>query len=752
MGDGLKNQWGVSDPAQAGSDKQSKEFQATFQKELGAINEHLQYTATHAEETRHAPLAAKRDALTPSFQTALGQIDPKNAGKAQGAINKVLASTKALGAEVAKFRKEAEKAYDDWQKQKPKCDEAVKQVEELEAWEDKEAKGFRASTDAIQKQDNSRQYAAACKALESLLPKLKPVYEEYLKQKAAKEKYDPALEALQPRLAATETSRFKKLEPMQKDIATNKQEMEKAAGEKNFEEALRSVTSLATRVEGYEQALADLEKAQEAYENDLAALQPKLSCTDGVKHVKLDPMQKEIASLKQEMEKAAQDENFELADQQAKDLLTKVDEFANAVKELEEQKKAYDDALAPLLPRLDAINQSETGDLGQLQQELLTVKGQMEEAAQKEEYVEAVNLAKNLSLILDAFESAKENEIFIIEYEGKKYCGTAKDLAVLKLKLTTAAIKNVMGPLKIKAESYEAWYNDLKSLADSHYVISSVLHAVGGASLGPAGSAVAAHKAAIEKLSGVISSDPAGAQAAYESAVSAVNATGKAISAYMDALESGGNTTIAALQVVEVTCFAVAAACGAAILAPAGATLAATMQANAIAGAGFGALQTVAEEAMAPAAWGDASKIDPKAVVTKAALNAVLSGAGGALGAAGGKGAAIVVESVMVKLGCTQAAVKVAAKEIIEGGIGNAIQSVVAGMPDLITGKTTWEQFWSAVAQNFVAGGIAGRIAGKLGAKEAFKKPITGAELDAWAAGMDKAATSGTPKRFPATK
>lgn len=741
MGEGLKGQWGVGDPKAAGSDKQSKDFQATFQKELGAINEHLQFTATHAEAAKHDPLAGKRDALTPAFQSALGQIDPANAAKAKGAIDKVLADARALSGEVATFRKDVQKAHDDWQKARPKLDAAVTQIEELEGWEDKEAKNLRAASDAIVKQENDRQYAEAGKALGELEGKVKPVHEEYVKQKEAKEKYELAFDAVEPKLADCETSEFKKLEAKQQDITKTKEEMEKSVEDKNFVAALQSVGTLESLVADYETALAEIEKHKEAYEASLAELGALNVTTPTQKFKKLETMETDIATQRQTMETAATDEDFELADQSAQGLITKIPALETAQAEIEKAKADYEAALVPLEPRLEAAAKCEEGALMDLREEVHKVQAQMEQAATDEDFVQALALTGTLATFLDSLESAEANEIYIVEFKGQKHCGTMAEIAALKAAITLAGLKQVVGPLKNKATSNAGYYNDLQSLADTQYVISAVLHTIGGTSLGPVSSAVSAQNTAIDSLSGAISGDPAGAQGAYEAAVNAVNAAGKAITAYMDALEAGANNTITALQVVEVVCFAVAAACGAALLAPAGATLAATMAANGIAGAGFGALQTVAEEALAPAAFGDANKINPGEVVSKAALNAVLSGAGGALGGAGGKGSAVVVESVMVKLGCKEVVVRVAVKEFVEGGIGNAIQTVVAGAPGLVTGKTTWAQFWEAVATNFIAGGIAGRVAGKLGAKQAFDKPITGADLDAWAKGFDQGVT-----------
>src|SRR6185295_3376102 len=161
MATSLKTQMGLDDPAKAGSDKQSKEFQAAFQAELNSMNGHLQYTATHAEEGRHNALAGRRDTLIGSFQSALGQIDPANPAKANGAIGKVLANAKAINGDVTNFRREAEKAFNDWTSRQPKFDEAVHQVEELEKWEDPKAATLRALVDGIRKQVNERKYAAA---------------------------------------------------------------------------------------------------------------------------------------------------------------------------------------------------------------------------------------------------------------------------------------------------------------------------------------------------------------------------------------------------------------------------------------------------------------------------------------------------------------------------------------------------------------------------------------------------------------
>ena len=47
MSGGLKQQWGVGEAAQAGSDAQSQELKTAFEKTMNAMAEHLQYTAAN---------------------------------------------------------------------------------------------------------------------------------------------------------------------------------------------------------------------------------------------------------------------------------------------------------------------------------------------------------------------------------------------------------------------------------------------------------------------------------------------------------------------------------------------------------------------------------------------------------------------------------------------------------------------------------------------------------------------------------
>ncbi|MBC7939917.1 MAG: hypothetical protein H7Z19_09180, partial [Chitinophagaceae bacterium] len=407
----LKNEMGVDAPAQAGSDQQSQQFKASFQGELGKINENLQYTATHAEQAKHGPMAGKRDALTPAFQSALAQIDPANTGKAQGAIDSTLSTTRSVGAEVSAFREAAEKAYDDWQTRQGDFDTSIGQIEELEAWEDAKAPTLRQVSGMIQKQVDQRQYAPAGVAFDALKPKLAPIYEEYQKQKAAKEQFDPQLAALEPRLAEAATPKFDKLKPKQDEIASGKTTMDAAVAKKDYVQGLEVVGQLEGQVDTYQSALEELEQQKAAYEEALGPVQSRVQsvAVSEPQYVKLQPQAQEITSAQAGAQASAEGEEFVQALSQVQDVSSKLDALDEAKAEVDRLKAEYDSAYAAVQPRLQAAASSEPqyAKLQPQQQEIAAAQSTMEAAAQAGEYEQANTQVAELGAKLDVFEEAK---------------------------------------------------------------------------------------------------------------------------------------------------------------------------------------------------------------------------------------------------------------------------------------------------------------------------------------------------------
>ena len=420
---GLKGQWGVGNPTSTpavnspntqsskdtGSDKQAQDFQAAFQAEQGVINGHLQYTSANAEAARHDPLAARRDAMYSAFQSTLGKIDRNNPAKAQGDIDKVLGDARALSAEVASFRQQAEKDKNDWDAKQASYDEAVKQVEELVAWEDAKAPALRALVDGIRNYVNKRQYAQATTTLDQLLPKLAPIYQEYLRQKEAKPKYEELLaeqtSRLEPLKAAERPSQPMTTKAGEADAAL--QDAKGKADTKDFVAGLEQLGTMKAAVDELDKMANDPERAK--FLADIGTIDQVVQPPSGEAFHSQEADWTAITTLKDEIAPAGDGGDYAGANQKFADLKEKVDAFKARHDELEQQKKDYEDALAQVQPRLQSASVSEPQytKLQPMLDELATAQGQLEPVVQAEDYAQALTLVQDLATKLDAIDDAK---------------------------------------------------------------------------------------------------------------------------------------------------------------------------------------------------------------------------------------------------------------------------------------------------------------------------------------------------------
>jgi hypothetical protein len=98
------------------------------------------------------------------------------------------------------------------------------------------------------------------------------------------------------------------------------------------------------------------------------------------------------------MESAAQAEDYETALTKCTDLTTKVDVYIQAVKDLEEKKQQYEQALEVVKPKLDEAGQKTVyNKLAPQKQEYESLNGEMETAAQAEDYEIALAKCTNLT-------------------------------------------------------------------------------------------------------------------------------------------------------------------------------------------------------------------------------------------------------------------------------------------------------------------------------------------------------------------
>ena len=392
--------------AGAGNSAQAQAFHAALTQLLAAMDAHLAYTADHAEATRHTPLVHRRDGLTGAYQKAVALVDPDNEAKAKPAIDQVLASARGLAGEIGQFHQAAEKAFNEWQLQQPRCTESAGQMAEMTTWGYAMAAPMVVPLEALHRQLEKRAYAQAATAYAALLHQLTPLYADYLQQKAAQAQFDPARAQMTARLSGASTSEFHKLEPLQQKIQAAVPPMDADATAKHYVEALKKQQALLPQLADFETRLDGLRQQKQAFETRLAVLQPRLDqAAQAPQFRKLAALAHELVPLEQKMHKLAETEDFEAARQGADALIPNCDAYLQAVADLAAKKQAYTEAAAPLADRMTACQSAAFKSLAQRKTELLGYQKAMLASASAEEYATALDQAKVLDQNLTGFEA-----------------------------------------------------------------------------------------------------------------------------------------------------------------------------------------------------------------------------------------------------------------------------------------------------------------------------------------------------------
>ncbi len=247
-----------------------------------------------------------------------------------------------------------------------------------------------------------------------MLTTLKPIYQEYIKQKAAKQQYDEALGALQDRLAEASTCQYAKLTPLQEKILAAQTRMETAATAKDYVKAVKLVPDLAGAVTAYLDAKQELEKQKEAYEQALTGLQPKLSEASSCEYEKLASMQADIVTVQGQMEEAAKAEDFEKALGLCGDLGDKIDAYLAAKTEIDEKRQDYETARKAAQAKVDdcMVSARNFATLKTDREELTKKQSEIEAAAKSQDFEKAKQLAEELASTADAYlaKAKKEQE------------------------------------------------------------------------------------------------------------------------------------------------------------------------------------------------------------------------------------------------------------------------------------------------------------------------------------------------------
>jgi chromosome segregation ATPase len=221
-----------------------------------------------------------------------------------------------------------------------------------------------------------------------------------------KQEYETALAALQPRIDAVSVSdpAYTKIEAQVQGSAQAQTTMEASAQAGDYVQANTQLQDLTAKVDAYEQAKTEIDQQKLDYETVLAALQPKLPTTCPA-NAKLSTLDAEITTLKGQMEAAATSKDYAKALEVANQVSAKADEFQKALAEFEKNKQEYQAAVKALqskLPTTCPVNPS----LAERHSQVMALKSQMEGAASSQDYAKALELAKQLTSKLDAYQKA----------------------------------------------------------------------------------------------------------------------------------------------------------------------------------------------------------------------------------------------------------------------------------------------------------------------------------------------------------
>ncbi len=433
----LANEWDVEQPAQAGSDEQAQAFKAAFAGRMGGIGGSLQFTAAHAETAKHEPLAGRREALYPAYQAANGQIDPANPSKAQGAIDQVLGDADALAGDATALQDAVKQALEAWESHAGDFEQAVQQIEELEAWEDAQAGALRGQADEARSHADARRYEEATATLEALLPALEPVYEEYQRQKEAQPDYEAQLteqtSRLEPLKAAERPSQPMTAQAGEADAAL--EQARAKADTKDFVGGLEQMEAVATAVGALDELCNDSERAQ--FLADIGTLDALVQPPAGEPFQSQQAEWGEITASTASIGSTGDCGDYAGANAAIAELKERVEAFKAKHDELQEQKTAYEEAKASLQPRIDAAASSEPqyATLQPQVQQITAAQAAMEASAQAEDYAQAEAQAGEIGSQLDELEEAKAE----IDEQKQAY---EEALAALQPRLEAASVSD----------------------------------------------------------------------------------------------------------------------------------------------------------------------------------------------------------------------------------------------------------------------------------------------------------------------
>jgi hypothetical protein len=410
MGNGLKDQWGVGEPAKAGSDKQAQQFQASFQKEITGINGHLQYTSANAEAARHGPLASRRDALYPAFQSALARDRSDEPVEGAGRYRQ-----SASGREGAERRS---REISEGSGEGPlRLAIAPAQVRHGGSsgrragdMGDAKATALRGLVDGIRTQTNERRYAQGCTTLDQLLPKLKPIFDDYQKQKAAKPKYEQALAEQSARLDALKAAERPSLPMTVKasEADTALQAARAKADSKDFVGACDQMKTVQSAVDALDKLAKDPQRGK--FLADRKSIEEIINAPGDTSFKSLEADWNAILQLREQSDPVADAGDYAGANKMLADLKAKVAAYKTKLEELKKARDAYQAIADRVEAQMQEVSTSTFPALESKKAELTAAYQKMTGLATAEDFKGAEAAAKALETSIKAFLTERDKQ------------------------------------------------------------------------------------------------------------------------------------------------------------------------------------------------------------------------------------------------------------------------------------------------------------------------------------------------------
>lgn len=323
------------------------------------------------------------------------------------ALERVKGKIDQLKEIVARIRAEVEENQRIWESHAGDWTLAQNRLQELQNFRHPDAGAMAETQDTVHQAVTDQRWADATTAFEQVEYNMGPTWEDYERQVAARDTYDPMRVDFDTRMTdvAAAEPQTQEIVQRQNAIRGNVPAIDAAAGVPDYVQTLELMQVSVTELEALEAELMRVQQAQSAYDAALQGLQPRLTDASTSEYTALQAQSEAIAGLTTEMETLATAHDYEGALAKLQELSTAVDTFLADRDALDTARTSYEARLASLSGRLAAASSSEMESTANLQQTIIDAEDAMRAAAEAENFVEALSLADAVETALTNYEA-----------------------------------------------------------------------------------------------------------------------------------------------------------------------------------------------------------------------------------------------------------------------------------------------------------------------------------------------------------